>query len=144
MEKQEFADSKATEHINIIRKGSPVDYKGKTWIIRNIRNNEVDLVDPMDPVKIAEGIPIHEIQKNPQEIQRASYEDTPGAILNSISEPIQQATTAILNPDYQFSKQGETFEEAARMTPGQIPEHVKQGLENGYHWITYSHPNDVN
>jgi hypothetical protein len=144
MEKQEFTDSKATEHKQIIRKGYPVDYKGRTWIIRNIRENEVDLVDPMDPVEIAEGIPTHELFKTPQEIKKTLYENTPGAILDSVSEPIQQATTEILNPDYQFSKQGETFEEAAAMTTGQIPEHVKQGLENGYQWITYSHPDYVN
>lgn len=133
----------SSERVEIIKQGDTVTYKGGIWIIKNLHEDSVDLIDPMDPGNIAEGVKRIDILKEPV-TQTASWETTPGKLLESFCESI----TKVLGPDCKFSKQGETFQEAFlaldEFNSERLQIIVENGINNGYEYIMTSDPEDQN
>ena len=131
------------EKIQIIKRGDTVTYKGELWIIKKTHETGVDLVNPMNPANIIEDVNRFDISKEPTK-KTLEWESNPGRLLEEISE----STSQVLKPDFKFSKQGETFEQAENELQQFNSTRVKlladHGLNNGYEHIITSDPEDMN
>ncbi len=133
----------SSEKIQIIRKGDTVTYNGEIWIIKDTHENGVDLVNPMNPSEIIENVNRFDVSKEPT-TKTLEWERTPGRLLEQISNSISQ----ILNPDFKFTKQGETFKKAeqelSEFDSTRVQLLADHGLNNGYEHIITSDPEDMN
>jgi hypothetical protein len=133
----------SSEKIQIIRKGDTVTYNGEIWIIKETHEDGVDLINPMNPNDIIEGVKRFDISKEPT-TKVNKWKRTPGRLLEKISE----STSQVLEPGSRFSKQGQTFAEAKEELHGIDPTRIKiladHGLNNGYENIITSNPEDMN
>lgn len=134
----------STEVVRIIRKGDLVTYNGELWIIKELGENTVDLVDPNNLSNIAPGVKRNDVIKGSEPISGPFEESTPGRLLEKVSLSVGE----ILEPGYKFSKQGQTFEEAMGDFDGIYPERLKMlvenGITNGYGNIIFSDPKNQN
>jgi len=144
MENLEIKAEQANEVVQIIRKGDLVTYNNELWIIKELGENTVDLVDPNNLSNIAPGVKRTDIIKGAEALSAPFEETTPGRLLEEFCESIGE----ILEPGYKFSKQGQTFEEAKGEFKGVLPERqkiiVENGCNNGYEHIIFSDPESQN